>query len=576
MYYTDLTTDSWWKNSITANDQLRQRVAFAFSQITVVSSSGVLEDQAQALSYFYDTLLDNAFGNFKDLLKAVTLTPAMGIYLDMRKNDKPSLVTGIHANENYAREIQQLFSIGLYRMWPDGSLMLNSKGAPIPTYDQDVITGFANAFTGWNYNQPNSGGFLPTNFSPAADYINPMKEVPKHHFTGPKRILDNVVLPGLHLLAFALRSGAIVVLDPYANHTAAQIQTPEYQALPSQELEATHAALFNHPNCGPFICRELIQRLVTSTPSPGYLYRVVQAFNGERDVHGVATGVRGNLKDVIKAILLDDEARSAAVLTQQGYGKQREPVTCASPGPVRAFAPGAVAGRHICAGWRRHHRRYHAGQHHRLISGNNVSLGFLRHGRSAPPAASIHSPARSSSTPTDLPRLSPHDGLRPQHLHAERHDGIRDQRQQWQRHARIQSPATRRISISATAPANQRGDDILRLCRDGHRHHAFHRHRTDERHGRHVELRRRLPPRRICPERDDCHHHNRDESRTRHRCTGCDHLHRHHRPGDHACEWHLPDHCRGHHALHHHRRRFRLPQRYLQCRLDRARAEPQR
>ena len=135
--------NTWWQNSVTAPDQLRQRVAFALSEIMVVSESGTLQDHSDALAYYYDTLLDNAFGNFRDLLKAVTLTPAMGIYLNMQGNDKGNIITGTHANENYAREVKQLFSIGLNRLWPDGTLVLNSQGNLVPTYNQNVISGFA-------------------------------------------------------------------------------------------------------------------------------------------------------------------------------------------------------------------------------------------------------------------------------------------------------------------------------------------------------------------------------------------------------------------------------------------------
>ncbi len=313
-YGGNLTFNAWWQNSITADDQLRQRVAFALSEILVVSEAGVLDDRADAVSYYYDTLLTNTFGNFRDLLKSVTLTPAMGVFLDMRRNDKPNKTTGRIPNENYAREILQLFSIGLYRMHPDGSLMLNSKGEPIPTYDQDVIMGFAHAFTGWNYNQPDrAGGLLPTNFNPGSDYDMPMKLVPGNHFTGQKLILNNVVLPGLPMLGG-------FPLDPFASHTPAQVDSPAYQALGGQELDATHEAIFRHPNAGPFVCRQLIQRLVTSTPSRGYLYRVVRAFEDN------GAGVRGDMKAVIRAILLDYEARSPLLLAQQGFGKQREPV----------------------------------------------------------------------------------------------------------------------------------------------------------------------------------------------------------------------------------------------------------
>lgn len=329
-YSGTLTFSSWWRNSVTAPDQLRQRVAFALSQILVVSEAGPLDDRADALSDYYDTLLEHAFGNFRNLLEAVTLHPAMGRYLDMLRNDKPDKTTGRIPNENYAREILQLFSVGLNRMWPDGSLMLNSKGELIPTYDQSAIIGFAHAFSGWDYYY--TGGFR-TSFGAGSNWINPMREVPNRHFTGQKRLLNNVVLPGLPLVAGE-------PIDPYAAHSAAQYNDPAYQALPPQELDATHDAIFNHPNTGPFICRQLIQRLITSTPSRGYIYRVVERFNND----GSPGGVRGNLGAVIKAILLDYEARSPQSLTQQGFGKQREPVIRVT-GVARGFpAPPPVAG----------------------------------------------------------------------------------------------------------------------------------------------------------------------------------------------------------------------------------------
>lgn len=360
VFYTSLNMNSWWKNSIRAEDQLRQRMAFAWSEIMVVSSLGVLEDRSDSLSSYYDTLLNHSFGNFRDLLEAVTLTPAMGRFLDMLRNDKPDKTTGRIPNENYAREILQLFSIGLNRMHPDGSLLLSSKGLPIPTYDQETIVGFSHAFTGWTYNQANVGGLLPTNWNPAADWINPMKQVPGQHFTGPKRLFNNEVSPGLPSI-----SG--VPLDPYAVHTTTQIQNSLYQALPAQELDITHDAIFNHPNTGPFICRQLIQRLVTSTPSRGYIYRVAQKFNNN------GSGVRGDLKAVLKAILLDYEARSPAMLTQQGFGKQREPVI-RTTALARAFPEtAAVSGNFTQTGPL---ITITSSTPHRLNDGNVVSLDF--------------------------------------------------------------------------------------------------------------------------------------------------------------------------------------------------------
>ena len=310
-YGGTLTFNSWWKNSIQGEDQLRQRIAFALSEIMVVSENGPLDDRANALSSYYDMLLDHSFGNARDLLEAVTLHPAMGRYLDMLRNEKPDLTRGRIPNENYAREILQLFSLGLYRFHPDGSLILNSHGVPIPVYDQEAIIGLAHVFTGWNYHY--TGDYL-TSLSGSSNWTEPMREVPARHFTGKKRVLNNVVLPGLPML-----NG--VPLDPYGSHSTSTISgKPEFQALARQELDAVHDQIFNHPNFGPFLCRQLIQRLVTSTPSRGYIYRVVSKFNDN------GSGVRGDLQAVIKAILLDYEARSLVAASAPGYGKQREPL----------------------------------------------------------------------------------------------------------------------------------------------------------------------------------------------------------------------------------------------------------
>ncbi len=344
----DLMFRSWWKNSVTAPDQLRQRVAFALSEIFVISEAGPLDDKADTLSSYYDTLLhyslgNSAFtpqtgapgadGNFYNLLKAVTLHPAMGRYLDMLRNDKPDPATGRIPNENYAREVLQLFSIGLYRQWPDGSLMLNSKGEPISTYGQDEVVGFSHVFSGWGYYY--SGAISTANSMPSSaafvNWLDPMREYPRRHYIGSKRTLNNVVLPGLPAIAG-------VAVNPNATHTQPQYENPAYLGLPADELDAALGQISKHPNTGPFICRQLIQRLVTSTPSRGYIYRVVQKFNDN------GFGVSGDMKAVIKAILLDHEARSSTLLTQQGFGKQREPISRIAA-IARAFpAPPAISG----------------------------------------------------------------------------------------------------------------------------------------------------------------------------------------------------------------------------------------
>lgn len=329
-FNNNLTFNAWWLRSITAAEQLRHRVAFALSEIHVVSAQGPLDNNALATSYFYDKLVANAFGNFRDILEDTTLTPSMGRYLDMLNNDKPDQTVGRIPNENYAREIKQLFSVGLYRMWPDGTLILNSKDQPIDVYSQREIVGFAHVFTGWGYGYD---GALRTSFSAPTSWVRQMREVPARHFTGPKRVLNNEVLPGLAALGTQ-------PLDPNAVHTSNNYNDPDYQALPGKELDATHDQLFNHPNTGPFICRQLIQRLVTSAPSRDYIYRVVQKFNDN------GSGVRGDMKAVIKAILLDYEARSGSEATKPTFGKQREPVMRVAAA-ARAFRTNSWSGTYL-------------------------------------------------------------------------------------------------------------------------------------------------------------------------------------------------------------------------------------
>jgi uncharacterized protein (DUF1800 family) len=289
--YTNQTMEAFWTKALRGDDQLRQRVAFAMSEIFVVSNEGL--DQPYGLSGYMDMLQENAFGNFRQTLKNVTLNPAMGAYLNMLRNDREDQYTGRTPNENYAREINQLFSIGLYKLHPDGSLVIDGNGQPIPTYNQETVIGFSYVFTGWSFGGiPNSDGnfyyHYPNTDTNLIGWRVPMQSYPYHHSSLPKKLLNGVVLP----------AG----------------QTPE------EDLEMALDNIFNHPNVGPFICKQLIQRLVTSNPSPGYIYRVSSVFNDN------GFGARGDMRAVIRAILLDDEARNPLQFTQQGYGKQREPV----------------------------------------------------------------------------------------------------------------------------------------------------------------------------------------------------------------------------------------------------------
>lgn len=296
------TNDAWWTYAISAPDQLRQRVAFALSEILVVSnSSDNLGNQPGALPTYYDVLVRGAFGNYRQLLQDTTLNPAMGAYLDMLRSQKANASGTTLPNENYPRELMQLFSIGLYNLNLDGSLTLSSNGFPIPTYNQDAILGMAAALTGWTYAQTTN----PPVFNPPADWRNPMVNVASRHSEGSKTILNGVLIP--------------------AGQSAAQ------------DLQDTLDTVFNHPNVGPFVCRQLIQRLVTSNPSPGYLYRVTAVFNDN------GQGVRGDLKAVVRAILMDYDARGSA-RTGQGIGHQREPVIRLT-NLLRAFNATSVDGK---------------------------------------------------------------------------------------------------------------------------------------------------------------------------------------------------------------------------------------
>lgn len=275
---------AWWHQTVTGDDALRQRVAFALSEIFVVSDSiDTLIVHPNALSGYYDMLLSNAFGNFRDLLRDVSLHPAMGIYLSHINNRRSDPFNNTFPDENYAREVMQLFSIGLFELDINGSLRLDTNSDPIPTYSNDEIREFAKIFTGFSYGGPGAyfGKEYPPNFSA------PMQMFDAEHEPGSKTLLNGAVVP--------------------AGQTG------------MQDFEAAIDNLFNHPNVGPFIGRQLIQRLVTSNPSPAYTERVARAFNGD------TTGVRGDMRAVIKAVLLDPDA-TAAPGTLADFGKLREPV----------------------------------------------------------------------------------------------------------------------------------------------------------------------------------------------------------------------------------------------------------
>ena len=295
--------EQWFANVLRGEDQLRQRVAFALSQIMVVSQVGALNNLPFATADFHDMLARNAFGNFRTLLEDVTLHPAMGIYLSMLGNRRAAANTNLRPDENYAREMMQLFSIGLVQLDIDGSVKTDAAGQPIPTYDQAVIEGFARVFTGWNWACPSTNlscTFTNTRaefvYSPNFNQVKPMQLYADQHEAGAKQLLN---------YAGAALPGGLVP----ANQTGAK------------DLADALDNVFNHPNVGPFIAKQLIQKLVTSNPSRAYVQRVAERFNND------GTGRRGNLEAVVRAVLLDTEARTAAAGSGAAVaGKLKEPL----------------------------------------------------------------------------------------------------------------------------------------------------------------------------------------------------------------------------------------------------------
>lgn len=300
----------WFKMSVTGPDQLRQRVAFALSEIFVVSQND--EVGSEARMRYYDILLGNAFGNFRQLLDDVTLSPMMGSALSYAANAKADPTRGTAPDENFAREVMQLFTIGLVQLQPDGTLLLDSIGQPIPTYNQEMVSEMAKVFTGWAW---------ATGAATTTDVTTYIKTRPSGSSPGVGLKDDSGWLaPMRYFDAFHDKTvKRIVGVQQVAPAAAVATVLPANQLGP-QDLKAALDTLFAHPNTGPFFCRQLIQRLVTSNPSPAYVYRVAQVFTDD------GTGTRGNLGAVVRAILTDYEARSPGVLGNAGYGKIKEPL----------------------------------------------------------------------------------------------------------------------------------------------------------------------------------------------------------------------------------------------------------
>ncbi|MEL6986375.1 MAG: DUF1800 family protein [Bacteroidota bacterium] len=284
---------AWWQDNMLNDDLLRQRVAYALSQIFVISAESDLSGYGDALSSYYDIFLKNAFGNYRDILEEVTLHPAMGFYLSHLNNPRSLPEENIHPDENYAREIMQLFSIGLYELNLDGSRKMDGEGNDIPTYGQAEIKEFAKVFTGLGIAEIGmENEWVDEPYFGLGIYLGemtlPMIMYEEWHEQGDKRLLNNQVIP--------------------------DGQTG---------MEDLHDALdniFAHANVGPFICKQLIQQMVKSNPSPAYVQRVSQKFNNN------GRGERGDLKAVLKAILLDEEARDCSWSQDESSSMLREPI----------------------------------------------------------------------------------------------------------------------------------------------------------------------------------------------------------------------------------------------------------
>ncbi len=290
----------WWDHAVNGEDQLRQRVAFALSELLVVSDQmGKLRNAAFGLAEFYDILTRHSLGNFRDLIEEVTKSPVMGMYLSHLRNRRGDPANFTSPDENYARELMQLFTIGLVELGVDGTPLLDMNGAEIPSYEQRDVEELARVLTGWTF--ANSSTF----FNGDEDFVTPMESWDDYHDFGAKTLL------GGHLIPAGLT--------------------------PDEDLDAALDIIFANQNLGPFLSIRLIQRLVTSNPSPAYVARVASVFNDD------GAGVRGNLGAVVKAILMDTEARTGHLKAPNEYGKLREPLIRLA-GLWRTFDAKAVTG----------------------------------------------------------------------------------------------------------------------------------------------------------------------------------------------------------------------------------------
>ena len=313
-------TFSFWVNAIEGDDQLRQRMAFALSQILVISHAegNFLFEVPNTVAHYQDILVRHAFGNYRDLLEEVTYSPAMGEYLTYLQNTKGDPNTGRMPDENYAREVMQLFSIGLVELQQDGAEVLQN-GAPVEIYTNADVTGLAKVFTGLSL----SGGEFFFDFRTLPDDAlhTPMIVYPEWHSDLEKTFLGTTIAAGTG---------------------------------PTESIDLALDALVNHPNTAPFVSRQLIQRFVTSDPEPDYISRVSAAFAAGQytlpNGTAVGDGRRGDLSATIAAILFDEDARDAASRNEANFGKIREPVLRFIQW-ARAFDAGTVTPEHTFPLW---------------------------------------------------------------------------------------------------------------------------------------------------------------------------------------------------------------------------------
>jgi uncharacterized protein (DUF1800 family) len=305
----DGVLESFWKQALNGQDQLRQRVAFALSQIFVISATDdTVGNNPRALAAWLDTLGSDGLGNYRQFLEQVSLHPMMGVYLSHLRNQKANALTGRVPDENYAREVMQLFSIGLHELNEDGTVR-QVNGQPVETYTPADVSGLAKVFTGFSWacpNWPDNNCFFNGSADNQSDPDRSFKSMlgyPQYHSTDAKTFLGTTI--------------------------AAQTRSD-----PEASLRVALDTLARHPNVGPFVGRQLIQRLVTSNPSPEYVRAVARTFNDN------GSGVRGDMKAVVKAVLMHPEARQ----TSDRSGKLREPVLKLSA-YLRAFPHTSDTGR---------------------------------------------------------------------------------------------------------------------------------------------------------------------------------------------------------------------------------------